>query len=278
MTRLSCTSLWSVKCGILLFLFYFSLVSQPTDSAVGLYDAKIKLSRQSMIEIQKLLEGEDSWRTGALDNAISQILLDLKPHDYQAWKWRFEDTFYIELDTVLKVMLSSTANISVFVVNVPKFAFFPGQMFPVSMFQLGLGVLLIVAIINTSLWSRVAWCVQLRRLFAVCFLISIIWNWFYMYKVKKKLHFLFCCWCSIRTDRVATYSIYRSYQIAFADHQKNMVKLEGISEKCTGLKKYDWYDNLKGETLTLVWLDMVSHSPSCFKLITGDILDFWSII
>lgn len=191
MTRLSCTSLWSVKCGILLFLFYFSFVSQPTDSAVGLYDAKIKLSRQSMIEIQKLLEGEDSWRTGALDNAISQILLDLKPHDYQAWKWRFEDTFCIELDTVLKVMLSSAPNISVFVVNVPKFAFFPGQMFPVSMFQLGLGVLLIVAIINTSLWSRVAWCVQLRRLFAVCFLISIIWNWFYMYKVKKKLQFFF---------------------------------------------------------------------------------------
>lgn len=42
------------------------------------------------------------------------------------------------------------------------------------------------------------------------------------------------------------------FQIAFADHQKNMVKLEGISEKCTGLKKYDWYDNLKGETLTFV--------------------------
>lgn len=53
-----------------------------------------------------------------------------------------------------------------------------------------------------------------------------------------------------------------------------MVKLEGISEKCTGLKKYDWYDNLKGETLTYVSLDMVSHSHSCFKRNTGDILDF----
>lgn len=42
--------------------------------------------------------------------------------------------------------------------------------------------------------------------------------------------------------------IYCSYQIAFADHQKHMAKLEGISEKCTGLKNYDWYDNLKGET------------------------------
>lgn len=112
--RLRCTSLWSVKCGSMSFLVNFFFVSQPTDSAVGLYDAKIKLSRQSMTEIQTLLEGEESWRTGALDNAISQILVDLKPHDYQAWKWRFEDTFSIELDTALKVMLSSNPNVSGF--------------------------------------------------------------------------------------------------------------------------------------------------------------------
>lgn len=68
---------------------------------------------------------------------------------------------------------------------------FPSEIFPVSTFQLGLGVLLIVAIVNTQLWSQVAWCVQLSRLFAVCFLVSIIWNWFYMYKVKNKLGFFF---------------------------------------------------------------------------------------
>lgn len=92
----------------MLFLVYFSFVSQPTDSTDGLYDGKIKLSKQSMAEIQTLLEGEESWRTGALDNAISQILVDLKPHDYEAWKWRFEDAFGIELETVLKVMHSPT--------------------------------------------------------------------------------------------------------------------------------------------------------------------------
>lgn len=58
-----------------------------------------------MAEIQTLLEGEDSWRTGALDNAISQILVDLRPHNYEAWKWRFEDTFGVELDMLLKVSL-----------------------------------------------------------------------------------------------------------------------------------------------------------------------------
>ena len=58
-----------------------------------------------MAEIRKLLEGEESWRTGALDDAVSQILVDLKPHDYEAWKWHFEDTFGVEIDTVLKVTL-----------------------------------------------------------------------------------------------------------------------------------------------------------------------------
>lgn len=76
-----------------------------------------------MTEIQTLLEGEESWRTGALDNAISQILVDLKPHDYEVWKWRFEETFGIELDTALKVMFSSNPNTSVFVVNIQKCEF-----------------------------------------------------------------------------------------------------------------------------------------------------------
>lgn len=56
-----------------------------------------------MTEIQTFLEGEESWKTGALDNAISQILVDLRPHNYEAWRWRFEDTFGVELDTLLKV-------------------------------------------------------------------------------------------------------------------------------------------------------------------------------
>lgn len=80
-----------------------------------------------------LLESEESCRTGALDNVISQILVDFKQHDYEAWKWRFENTFNIELDTVLKVMLSSTPNISGFVVNT-QMCMFQRQMFPVSMF------------------------------------------------------------------------------------------------------------------------------------------------
>ncbi|XP_023255827.1 chloride channel CLIC-like protein 1 isoform X1 [Seriola lalandi dorsalis] len=163
----------------------------PSDSSDLFYDAKIRLSKQSITEIQTLLEGEDNWRTGALDNAISQILVDLKPHDYEAWKWRFEDTFGVEIDTLLKV---------------------------------GLGVLVIMAIISTQLWSTVSWFVQFRRLFAVCFFVSIVWNWFYLYKIK------------------------------FAEHQSNIAKMDSVYEKCTGVKKIDWSDSLKEwfrSTLTL---------------------------
>lgn len=56
-----------------------------------------------MTEIKAFLEGQDSSRPGALDNAVSQILVELRAHNYEAWKWRFEDSFGVELDTVLKV-------------------------------------------------------------------------------------------------------------------------------------------------------------------------------
>ncbi|XP_054909172.1 chloride channel CLIC-like protein 1 isoform X2 [Poeciliopsis prolifica] len=82
----------------------------PTDSSDVFYDAKIKLSKQAMTEIQSLLEGEERWRTGALDNALSQILVDFKQHDYEAWKWRFEDFFGVELDTVLKTAFAKHQN------------------------------------------------------------------------------------------------------------------------------------------------------------------------
>ncbi|XP_048108857.1 chloride channel CLIC-like protein 1 [Alosa alosa] len=66
----------------------------------GMYDAKVHLYK-TMAELQKLVVGE-TWTTGSLDDALSKILVDFKPHDYEAWKWRFEDTFGVELDTVVK--------------------------------------------------------------------------------------------------------------------------------------------------------------------------------
>uniref|UniRef100_A0A3Q1I2Z5 Chloride channel CLIC-like protein 1 n=1 Tax=Anabas testudineus TaxID=64144 RepID=A0A3Q1I2Z5_ANATE len=151
-------------------------VGLPTDSSDIFYDAKVRLSKQSMTEIQKLVEGEDSWSAGALDNAISQILVDLRPHD-------------LELDTLLKI---------------------------------GLFILICVVIICTELWTAASWFVQFRRLFAICFFVSIIWNWFYLYK------------------------------IAFDEHQNNIVKMDSVNEKCTGLKKIEWSDSLR-EWFRMTW-------------------------
>uniref|UniRef100_A0A4W5KAC6 Chloride channel CLIC-like protein 1 n=1 Tax=Hucho hucho TaxID=62062 RepID=A0A4W5KAC6_9TELE len=64
-------------------------------------------SRQAVAEIQKLLKGMDSWRTGTLHDVLSQIRVDLKPNDYEAWRWHFEDTFGVEIDTVMKVRMHS---------------------------------------------------------------------------------------------------------------------------------------------------------------------------
>uniref|UniRef100_UPI0037E99999 chloride channel CLIC-like protein 1 n=1 Tax=Semicossyphus pulcher TaxID=241346 RepID=UPI0037E99999 len=130
-------------------------VGLPSDSSEMFYDAKIKLSTQAMTEILTLLEGEDSWRTGALDNAISQILVDIRPHDYEAWKWRFEDTFGVEIETLLKM---------------------------------GLCVLVLIAIISTQLWSTVSRFMQFRRMFALSFFVSIFWNWLYLYKIEYAKH------------------------------------------------------------------------------------------
>uniref|UniRef100_A0A3Q1FBR0 Chloride channel CLIC-like protein 1 n=1 Tax=Acanthochromis polyacanthus TaxID=80966 RepID=A0A3Q1FBR0_9TELE len=127
-------------------------VGVPSDSTDVFYDAKIKLSRQTVTEIQTLLEGEDRWRTGALDDIISQIPVDLKPHDNEPWKWRFEDTFGVELNTVL---------------------------------MMGLGVLIIKVIICTELWWRIPWLKLSVRLLIACFLVSIVLNWLHLYKVKR---------------------------------------------------------------------------------------------
>lgn len=59
------------------------------------YDAEIILKRQTLVEIEKFLNGEDSL-PGALDDALSDILINFKFHDFERWKWRFEDSFGVD--------------------------------------------------------------------------------------------------------------------------------------------------------------------------------------
>ncbi|CAB1328003.1 unnamed protein product [Coregonus sp. 'balchen'] len=83
----------------------------PSDFQNDLYyDAKVRLSRQALAEIWTLLEGMDSCRMGALDDALSQILVDLKPQEFEASRWHFEDTFGVEIDTVMKEITMTITN------------------------------------------------------------------------------------------------------------------------------------------------------------------------
>lgn len=61
-----------------------------------------------------------------------------------------------------------------------------------------------------------------------------------MYKVRKSSLYICSCLTIIKSF------FFFLLQTAFADHQKNMAKLDGISEKCTGVKKFEWSDSLKG--------------------------------
>ncbi|KAB1274198.1 Chloride channel CLIC-like protein 1 [Camelus dromedarius] len=142
------------------------------------YDAEIILKRQTLLEIQKFLNGED-WKPGALDDALSDILINFKFHDFETWKWRFEDSFGVD---------------------------------PYNVFMVLLCLLCIVVLVATELWTYVRWYTQLRRVLFISFLISLGWNWIYLYK------------------------------LAFAQHQAEVAKMEPLSNVCA--EKMEWTGSL----------------------------------
>lgn len=76
---------------------------QPDENSGDMhYDAEIILKRQTLLEIQKFLSGED-WKPGALDDALSDILINFKFHDFEVWKWQFEDYFGVDPYNVFMV-------------------------------------------------------------------------------------------------------------------------------------------------------------------------------
>lgn len=66
------------------------------------YDAEIILTKQTYLEILRFLN-EETWQSGAVDDALSDILINFKHHDYKAWHWRFEDAFGIDLYNIFLV-------------------------------------------------------------------------------------------------------------------------------------------------------------------------------
>ncbi|NXL89017.1 CLCC1 protein, partial [Alectura lathami] len=118
------------------------------------YDAEIILTRQTYTEILRFLN-EESWQSGAVDDALSDILINFKHHDHKAWLWRFEDAFGVDLYNIFMILLC---------------------------------LLCVVVIIATELWTRIHWFVQLKRILLISFLVSFAWNWLYLYKLAFAQH------------------------------------------------------------------------------------------
>ena len=88
---------------LLLCFFFLANLIQPDENKDDMhYDAEIILKRQTLLEIQKFLSGED-WKPGALDDALSDILINFKFHDFETWKWRFEEFFGVDPYNVFMV-------------------------------------------------------------------------------------------------------------------------------------------------------------------------------
>ncbi|XP_038270161.1 chloride channel CLIC-like protein 1 isoform X10 [Dermochelys coriacea] len=118
------------------------------------YDAEIILTSQALLEINRFLNEED-WKSGALDDAVSDILINFKHHDYEVWKWRFEDTFGVDPYNLLMVLLC---------------------------------LVCITVTVATELWTHIGWCTQVKRILFISFLISCGWNWIYLYKIAFAQH------------------------------------------------------------------------------------------
>ncbi|XP_018424490.1 PREDICTED: chloride channel CLIC-like protein 1 [Nanorana parkeri] len=112
------------------------------------YNAELVLTKQMVAEFFRFLEGTDC-NPGPLDEALGGTLVRFRHHNEEEWRWKFEE--YIGTD-------------------------------PFSVFMIALSLLCIVMVVATELWTRVSWFTQIKRLLALCFLVSLVWNWMYLYK------------------------------------------------------------------------------------------------
>ncbi|KAM9460658.1 chloride channel CLIC-like protein 1 isoform 2-T2 [Clarias gariepinus] len=170
-------------------------VKECTDKVNMLQREIEKLRRRGMFSSQqptcislfkrfltKLLKEMEELDLPTAETESSQKLINFTLHDFETWKGHSEDTIDVELDTVIKVILL---------------------------------VFVIVVIICIKMWSVVPWFVQLKRMYVVCFFITVVWNWLYLYK------------------------------IAFYEQQARMLKFEDVMDKCTGMTEIDWLDSFE---------------------------------
>uniref|UniRef100_A0A8C4QAM1 Chloride channel CLIC-like protein 1 n=1 Tax=Eptatretus burgeri TaxID=7764 RepID=A0A8C4QAM1_EPTBU len=121
---------------------------QPTEATKKRhYDAKIIVRARDIALMTAVVRGGEDGKEG-LNNLLDKLLIDFQPHDPESWHWSFEDTFHVELSTLLCISILS-----------------------------------IVFCISNELCTRVSWRMQLWRLLIISFVISIPWNWLHLYKL-----------------------------------------------------------------------------------------------
>nr|XP_012323453.1 chloride channel CLIC-like protein 1 isoform X4 [Aotus nancymaae] len=108
---------------------------------------------------KKKREDYESQSNPVFRRYLNKILIEAGKlgllHDFETWKWRFEDSFGVDPYNVLMVLLC---------------------------------LLCIVVLVATELWTYVRWYTQLRRVLIISFLFSLGWNWIYLYKLAFAQH------------------------------------------------------------------------------------------
>ncbi|KAM3915111.1 chloride channel CLIC-like protein 1 isoform 2-T2 [Leptodactylus fuscus] len=152
----------------------------PEDSSSEVYyNAEMVLTKQMVVEIKKFIDDED-WNLGALEDSLIRTLVQFRFHNVKEWWSRmFEDYIGIDFGTTFKILLCCMC---------------------------------VVSIIATEFWSSIGWFTQIRRLFVLSFIVSVAWNWMYLYKV------------------------------AFAERQAELAKLQKFDISCG--EKISWSESL----------------------------------
>nr|KAF6304658.1 chloride channel CLIC like 1 [Pipistrellus kuhlii] len=157
--------------------------SSDADELSGCY-SRLDSVLQKIDECEKKKRKDcESQNNPVFRRYLNKVLIEARKlglfHDFERWRWRFEDSFGVD---------------------------------PYDVFMVLLCLLCIVMLVATELWTYVRWYTQLKRVLLISFLISMGWNWMYLYKVS------------------------------FAQHQAEVAKMEPFNDVCA--EKMDWSGSL----------------------------------
>ncbi|XP_076814460.1 chloride channel CLIC-like protein 1 [Clavelina lepadiformis] len=126
-------------------------LGQPPDFTE--YDLRVELDKRDWNILQDFIDDSSHISVQEVTEIIENSFKKVFPthNDRQArWRWKFEDTFLIEVDDAIKFCVV---------------------------------LWLLVAILSFEVFSSISWSSQLKRFFVVMFLLSFIWTWRHQYQL-----------------------------------------------------------------------------------------------